>query len=64
MSSIECMQLEGEDMVVVDRLEEDSLEVPEWVEGDFQTAKRREECKHATNAEVRITLHGTVMPKV
>jgi len=57
------MQLEGEDMVVVDRLEEDSLVVPEWVE-DFQTAKRKEECKHATNAEVRITLHGTVMPKV
>ena len=29
MSSIECMQLEGEDTVVVDRLEEDSLGVPE-----------------------------------
>ena len=63
MSSIECMQLEGEDTVVVDRLEEDLLVVPEWVE-DFQTAKRTEEFKHVTNAEVRITLHGTVMPKV
>jgi hypothetical protein len=57
------MQLEGEDSVVVDRLEEDLLVVPEWVE-DFQTAKRTEEFKHVTNAEVRITLHGTVMPKV
>lgn len=51
------------DMLVVDRLEEDSLVVPEWVE-DFQTARRTDEYKRVTNVEVQITLHGTVMPKV
>ena len=57
------MQAEGVDLLVVGRLGEDSPVVPEWVE-DFQTVKRKEEYKRATNAEVRITLHATVTPKV
>ena len=62
MSSTGCMQLEGEDMLVEDPLEEDSV-VLEWVE-DSRTTKMTEEYQRATNAEVQITLLGTVMPRV